>query len=499
MDPTTPKTKKLGRHSSSKSRVIPLDIASRPSSNRHSDTRRKPKKSWSKDTENKVDDVEKARIPRNAISEDERIAYQEVEETEDRCIDCLSAYRFTCASIENFCRCLCPHQRQVPRLIYLVVFGIVVLTFLIVFVTGIVCQVRPTLSLMSRDHHRNSLILLVYFDFVQEQARALALDNEVLVPAPAPEPTTTTAFVPPDPFYRLTVEGGNYYSFAGISSPDCSLEVVEASSQLSSSGNFSAEATVDNDPSTCFQTPESNMDVYGPTYIVYACSARTRSFAVDTANRCGLGPVTSYTIEWGWESDGANGTWFDLDDMIVPGATTTTTTTTTATTVEYESTTPRFDQRANIRTFSGADCTRAGIWAVESMDMCYYEYSDGNFSKANGQTKSIEILSPNVWISTYETCFLYWDDDEDKFIASFSGVGCHNLPSDASVGAIEVVLSESQLCYGGFIQGRTILIVGIVVLLVLALVAACPLMYHAYFVTQWCVPKAKRRSFVFKD
>ena len=335
---------------------------------------------------------------------------------------------------------------------------------------------------------------------LQTAAREIALDSNVLVPAPAPSITTTTRVQLADPYYRLTLEGGNYYSFAEISSPDCSLSVVTASSEMFQSGNFSAAASVDGDSTTCFQTPEMDMTAHGPTFIIYACDARTRSFTVDTVNRCGYGPVSSYAIEWSWTAS-ANGTWRSLDNIPVPGqaATATVTTTSPSDTSDLVSTTERTDQRANIRAYSGPDCTGPSLWGVESMDMCYYEYPDGNFTQATGKTRSIELLSTGIWINTYETCFFRWDDDGPKYLESFSTPGCHNTALTSSIGAIEVVSQGSQLCSGGYAEGTAIIAAGVILLLLYATAAACPLVYHAVFVAQCCIEKQKRKQIVFRD
>lgn len=309
-----------------------------------------------------------------------------------------------------------------------------------------------------------------------------------------------------DPYYRLTLEGGNYYSFAEISSPDCSLSVVSASSEMFPSGNFSAAASVDGDDTTCFQTPEMDMTAHGPTFIIYACDARTRSFTVDTANRCGFGPVSFYVIEWSWDAS-PNGTWRSLDNIPVPGQATTATVTTTTSVSDTtgldssssSSTTERTDQRANIRTYSGPDCTGPSLWGVESMDMCYYEYPDGNFTRATGKTRSVEILSVGTWINTYETCLFEWDDDGPKYLESFSTPGCHNTAPTPGIGAIEVILQGSQLCAGGYAEGTAIIAAGVILLLLYAAAAACPLVYHAVFVAQCCIEKQKRKQIVFRD
>jgi hypothetical protein len=62
--------------------------------------------------------------------------------TSEGCVDCTAAYSFTCGSIENFCRCICPHNRHVPRVIYLAVVAIILVGFLIVLFFGVSCQVR---------------------------------------------------------------------------------------------------------------------------------------------------------------------------------------------------------------------------------------------------------------------------------------------------------------------------------------------------------------------
>ena len=339
---------------------------------------------------------------------------------------------------------------------------------------------------------------------MQSEAWALAVESNVLVPAPAPTVVTTTRAPIPDPFYRITLEGANYYSFAEVFSPDCTLAVVGYSSQLAESGNFSAAASVDGDASTCFQTPEANMSVYGPTYIVYACDARTRSFSVDTASSCGFGPVTSYVIEWSWGNDGASdANWYALDDLIMPGAPTTTTTQTPAATSSPSSTattTERTDQRANLRAYSEPDCTGAALWGVESMDLCYYEYPDGNFTSADGKTRSVEVLKPNVWVSVYETCLFRWNDAGNPgYLDSFVTEGCHNVQAGQFVGALEVVVAGSQLCQGGYAQGTAVMAAGVALLVLYTLCAMCPLVYHAVFVAQCCVEKQKRKQIVFRD
>lgn len=68
--------------------------------------------------------------------------------------DCVSAYSFTCSSIENFFNCCCPHRRHVPRVIYLVTVAIVFAGLLITLFIGVACQVRAVhdifmLSLMT--------------------------------------------------------------------------------------------------------------------------------------------------------------------------------------------------------------------------------------------------------------------------------------------------------------------------------------------------------------
>ena len=355
----------------------------------------------------------------------------------------------------------------------------------------------------------------------QVEATASALASNTLVPAPAPAAMTTTDPPAKFPFYRLTLEGGNYYSFAEIESPDCALSVMEASSQYALTGDGSAEASVDGNPATCFQTPEFTMDTYGATYIVYACSARSRSFTVDTVNRCGYGPVTSYVVEWGWTSDGNNGTWYDLNAMLLLFPTSATARpptmppnsnsntkqqniiipeTTTILPVAY-TTDERVDERANVRVFSQPDCSGAALWGVESMDMCYYEFPDGNYVQAAGQVASIQILAAGVAASTYETCFYKWDEESPRYLQTFTEVGCHNVrPSSSWVGAIEVVLEDSQLlCRYGIAQGSALVVAGAVLLGVYLLAAMCPLVYHAVFVTQCCVEQAKRRQIVFRD
>jgi hypothetical protein len=336
----------------------------------------------------------------------------------------------------------------------------------------------------------------------QVEATALALASDPLVPAPAPGATAVTDPPATLPFYRLTVEGGNYYSFAEVKSPDCALSVVEASSQFALTGDGSAEATVDGDVATCFQTPESNMDTYGATYIVYACSERTRDFTVDTANRCGYGPVTSYVVEWSWTSDGKNGTWYDLEDMLFSSATAPPTTPPNIAggTTMPPAATARMDERANVRVFAGPDCSGAALWGVESMDMCYYEFPDGNFTQAAGRVGSIEILTTGIAASTYETCFYKWNEDDPRYLETFTAIGCHNLwPSSSGVGAIEVVVEGSQLCQYGIAQGSALIVAGAVLLGMYLLAAMCPLVSHAVFVAQCCVEQAKRKQIVFRD
>ena len=59
-----------------------------------------------------------------------------------QCVDCMASYTFTCSSIENFCRCLCPHRVHVPRVIYLVIVAAILVGLLVILFTGIACQVR---------------------------------------------------------------------------------------------------------------------------------------------------------------------------------------------------------------------------------------------------------------------------------------------------------------------------------------------------------------------
>jgi hypothetical protein len=309
-------------------------------------------------------------------------------------------------------------------------------------------------------------------------------------------PQTTTAFAAPNPFYRLTLEGGNYYSFGEISSPDCVLSVVEASSEVFSAGNLSAFATVDGDAATCFGTPEADMSIYGPTYIVYECAARTRRFDVDTVHRCGGGPVTSYTIEWSIDSDGSGGDWRPLDALILPATaadTIATTSTTDVTTTQLVGrTTERVDKRAKVRVFSAPDCTGPGEWGAEAMDLCYYGVDE---------PASVEILQAGVWVNTYRTCFYLWDEQAPGFLQSFSTPGCHNFDAvgGALVGGVEVVSAAAQACAGGFGQGHALLSAGIVLVCLYVIVALCPPVYYAARVLQTCTPKDKQAKIVFRD
>lgn len=68
-------------------------------------------------------------------------------------VDFLAAYGFTCSSIENFCRCCCPHHRHVPRIIYLIALVIVLVGLLVTLVVGLACQVRKITSYPQYERH----------------------------------------------------------------------------------------------------------------------------------------------------------------------------------------------------------------------------------------------------------------------------------------------------------------------------------------------------------
>lgn len=252
---------------------------------------------------------------------------------------------------------------------------------------------------------------------------------------------------------------------------------------------MSAEATVDGDTTTCYMTPEQDMSVYGPTYIVYACSARTRSFNVDTQHHCDSGPITNYTIEWSLESDGNSDNWLSLNELAMPEIPIVTTTTTTTIATSFHTAEEYIDQRANVQLFTSLDCAGDSTFGIESMDLCYYGIKS---------PKSIQILKSGTWISTYETCFLNWDTDPPSYVQSITGQGCHNLDGNTTM-AVEIIMEGQQLCMGGFMEGIVILTTGAVLLLLYMVAAICPPAYYAANVLQVCTPLDKREKITFRD
>jgi hypothetical protein len=135
----------------SKSRIVPLNSSSGMNAadaagggehkkGSSGPSTRKPVTVWKAANDG---DPETGKFPKEEEEEEEGSGDVDELSVGEGCVDCMAAYGFTCASIENFCRCICPHGRHVPRVIYLVVVAIILVGFLVVLFVGVSCQVRP--------------------------------------------------------------------------------------------------------------------------------------------------------------------------------------------------------------------------------------------------------------------------------------------------------------------------------------------------------------------
>ena len=81
----------------------------------------------------------------------------------ERCGEFLAAYKFTCGSVENYCRCCCPHARHVPVALYLVPLVGVAVGLVVALIVGIVCHVRTLAN--------DCLNCAVWFDLLRVRVR----------------------------------------------------------------------------------------------------------------------------------------------------------------------------------------------------------------------------------------------------------------------------------------------------------------------------------------
>lgn len=97
-------------------------------------------------------------------------------------------------------------------------------------------------------------------------------------------------------FIKLEFEGTNYLTFAEFTAGSDPLTVVTQLNEYGATGQWSAEATVDQDTGTCFSAATGTGTV---GWIVYDTGQTRNLFSqvtLDNHNRCGYGPITKIKV-----------------------------------------------------------------------------------------------------------------------------------------------------------------------------------------------------------
>jgi hypothetical protein len=97
-------------------------------------------------------------------------------------------------------------------------------------------------------------------------------------------------------YIKLEFEGNNWLSFAGFNVGSTPLSVVSQSTEYAAEGQWSADATADQDTATCYCTKAASETSAWIIYDTEQIQPKLMQLMFDNANRCGYGPVEKIKV-----------------------------------------------------------------------------------------------------------------------------------------------------------------------------------------------------------